>query len=216
MPRLDLLATVVVPRPRGCPFRCLDVQARAPLPPRWFKEFRFAVVRRGIVVRQRLDRQGRATAVDAVGTGGLVPLATSMGAGGDTNGTGYAVTDVLLCASSVEATDTMLHADPQATRDILVLHAQAMERMERLADARGRATVLARVAALLAALGDSLSPLRKTDEITSALQHSDLAALVGARHETVCRAVRTLEQRRVIARDGDGTRILDRDRLDAV
>ncbi len=216
MPRLNVLASVLPPRADACAFRCVSVQARAPLPPRWFKEFRFGVVRRGIIIRQRLDRQGRATAVDAVGTGGLVPLATTTGAGAETGATGYAATDVLLCACSGAATDAMMAGDTHATRDLLQLHAQAMDRMERLADARGRTTVIARVAAVFAALSDSLSPLRRTDVLTSAFQQSDLAALVAARQETVCRAVRALERRGVIARDADGTRIVDRDRLDAV
>ena len=42
-------------------------------------------MRRGIVLRQRLDAHGRAIAVDAVGAGGLVPLRMASGGADDTN-----------------------------------------------------------------------------------------------------------------------------------
>jgi hypothetical protein len=213
--RLNLLASATPPNVEPCLFRCVAVEARSPLPPRWFKELRFGVVRRGIVVRQRFDGQGCATAVDAVGTGGLVPLASSVVRSGDPVVTGYAATDAMLCVCTVEAADAMMATDARVAREVLELHRQAMERMERLGDARGRPNVLARVAATLAALVDCLSPLRATEVIPSELQHADLAALVAARQETVCRAVKTLERRGVIARDADGTRIVDRAALDA-
>jgi len=76
--------------------------------------------------------------------------------------------------------------------------------------------VVERVAATLLALVDSLSPFRRTEVISSDLQQTDLAALVSARQETVCRALRALERRGLIARDGDGIRIADRQRLEAV
>ena len=192
------------------------MRARAPLPPRWFKEFGLGVVRRGIVIRQRLDAHGRAIAVDAVGAGGLVPLSMAIARGDDSNMSGYAVTDVLLCAYPTDSMRVSLEVDRQTPHDVLHLHAQALARMERLIDARGRTTVVERVAAMLCALVDNLSPFRRTDVISADLQQADLAALVSARQETVCRALSALERRGLIARDGDGTRISDRRRLEAV
>ena len=216
MTRVDVLAAIIPPAACSCAFRSLAVRARAPLPPRWFKEFGLGVVRRGIVIRQRLDAHGRAIAVDAVGAGGLVPLAMAIGAGEDANVSGYAVTDVLLCASPTETMRTSMEVDRQTPRDVLRLHSQALDRMERLIDARGRMTVVERVAAMLCALVDNLSPFRKTEVITADLQQADLAALVSARQETVCRALCALERRGLIARDADGIRIADRRRLEAV
>src|SRR3974390_225948 len=76
-----------------CALRCVFVPARHPLPPRWFGTYALALVRRGIIVRQRLDAAGAATAVDVIGPGGAAPLADSEEA---TSG-GYAVDDALVC-----------------------------------------------------------------------------------------------------------------------
>lgn len=217
MPRVDVLASMIPPERGECAFRCLAVRARAPLPTRWFGAFGFGVVRRGIVIRRRLDAHGRAIAVDAIGAGGLIPMRAEE-AGierGDTNVSGYAVTDVLICACSEATLNASMDTDPKTPRDLLRLHSQAIERMERLIDARGRTTVVERVAAMLCALVDSLTPFRQTDAIAD-LQQSDLAALVSARQETVCRALRALERRGLVSRDTDGYRIADRHRLEAV
>src|SRR5262245_16121506 len=112
MARVDVLASMIPPRSSTCAFRCLSVRARAPLPPRWFKELGLGIVRRGIVLRQRLDAHGRAIAVDAVGAGGLVPLAMASGAGEDANIGGYAVNDVLLCACPVGTMRASMDLDP--------------------------------------------------------------------------------------------------------
>ncbi len=216
MTRLDVLASMIPPSTGTCAFRSLAVRARDPLPPRWFKEFGLGVVRRGIVFRQRLDAHGRAIAVDAVGAGGLLPLGMAIGGGEDANVSGYAVTDVLICACPKDAIRASMDVDRQIPRDVVRLQAQAIDRMEGLVDARGRMTVIERVAAMICALVDKLSPFRQTDVIPPDLHQSDLAALVSARQETVCRALCALERRGLIARDGDGIRIADRARLEAV
>jgi CRP-like cAMP-binding protein len=76
-------------------------------------------------------------------------------------------------------------------------------------------TVVERVAAMLCALVDNLSPFRQTDVIPGELHQVDMAALVSARQETVCRAMCALERRGLISRDGEGIRITDRRRLEA-
>jgi CRP-like cAMP-binding protein len=140
----------------------------------------------------------------------------AVGGGEDSSVGGYAVNDVILCACPTEPMQGSMATHPQTPRDVVRLQSQALDRMERLVDARGRMTVVERVAATLLALVDSLSPFRRTEVISSDLQQTDLAALVSARQETVCRALRALERRGLIARDGDGIRIADRQRLEAV
>lgn len=216
MSRIGVLAALIPPQVGICAFRCLSVRARAPLPMRWFEEFGLGVVRRGIVLRQRIDAHGRATVIDAVGAGGLVPLGMAVGGDEDATMGAYAVNDVLLCAGPADAFRTAMDSNSQTPRDVLQLHAQALHRMERLVHARGRMTVIERVAAMLAALVDCLSPLRKTDVISADVHQADLAALVSARQETVCRALRALEERGLIARNAEGIRIPDRQRLLAV
>ncbi len=216
MSRVGVLASLIPPQVVTCAFRCLSVRARAPLPMRWFEEFGLGVVRRGIVLRQRIDAHGRATVIDAVGAGGLIPLGMAVNADEDATLGAYAANDVLLCAGPADAFRIEMESNPQTPRDVLRLHEQAMHRMERLVHARGRMTVIERVAAMLAALVDCLSPFRQTDVITADVHQSDLAALVSARQETVCRALRVLEQRGLIARNADGIRIPDRQRLLAV
>ena len=216
MTSVDALAHMIPPQANACAFRSLAVRARAPLPSRWFREYGLGIVRRGIVLRQRLDSHGRAIAVDAVGPGGLVSLSMAVGGGEDSSDGGYAVNDVILCACPTEPMQGSMATHPQTPRDVVRLQSQALDRMERLVDARGRMTVVERVAATLLALVDSLSPFRRTEVISSDLQQTDLAALVSARQETVCRALRALERRGLIARDGDGIRIADRQRLEAV
>jgi CRP-like cAMP-binding protein len=215
MARVDVLASMIPPRAAVCAFRCLAVRARAPVPPRWFREFGMGIVRRGIIVRQRVDAHGRAIAVDIAGAGGLVPLAMAIG-GEDANASGYAIGDVLLCACTTDVMRASMDAERQTPRDVLHLHAQALDRMERLTDARGRMTVVERVAAMLLVLADHLTPLRPTEVVTADVQQTDLAALVSARQETVCRAMCALERRGLIARNVDGVRIVDRARLEAV
>jgi CRP-like cAMP-binding protein len=216
MTRVGVLASMIPPRAGACAFRSLAVRARAPLPQRWFRELGLGVIRRGIVVRQRVDAHGRAIAVDVVGAGGLIPLAMAAGGGDEPSVGGYAVNDVLLCACPLESMRASMGNDRQTPSDVVQLHAQALDRMERLVDARGRMTVTERVAAMLLALIDSLSPFRRADVVPADLQQSDLAALVSARQETVCRALCALERRGLIARDAEGVHVVDRRRLEAV
>ena len=211
-----VLAALIPPQVGICAFRCLSVRARAPLPMAWFEEFGLGVVRRGIVLRQRIDAHGRATVIDAVGAGGLVPLGVAIGDDDDATMGAYAVNDVLLCAGPADALRMAMDGDPQTPRDVLQLHAHALHRMERLVHARARLTVIERVAAMLVALVDCLSPLRQIDVISADLQQVDLAALISARQETVCRTLGSLERRGLIARDSEGIRIPDRQRLLAV
>jgi hypothetical protein len=177
---------------RPCALRSVTVAARAQLPARWFGAYALALVRRGVVVRQRIDAQGRATAVDVVGAGGLVPLDV-VGAHA-----AYAAVDTMLCLLPREHSDVAL-------KDALALHVATLDRVERVAEARARRSTRARVAGLLCAVADPVL----------ALQQRDLAALLALRHESVCRALRAFEREGMIARSSGALRIVDRARLEA-
>jgi CRP-like cAMP-binding protein len=197
----------------ACAFQCVTLAARDPIPQRWAEMYDFALVRRGILIRQRIDAHGRVTSVDAAGPGCLVLLAP---ADGTRDATGYAASDAMLCLCMNEVADAALGIEESCARDLVRMQRQAMERMERLADARGRPTADGRVAALLCALADWLAPMRRSDDVPSGLQQRDLAELVGVRHETVCRSLRTLEARGLITRMRDEIRIADRKALEQV
>jgi DNA-binding IclR family transcriptional regulator len=96
------------------------------------------------------------------------------------------------------------------------LYTQTLDRLERIAQARSRPSALARVAALLTALADTLSPPRRLPCIPAALQQRDLAALLAMRHESVCRAIQDLAREGLVRRDHEGLHLRDRERLEAV
>jgi CRP-like cAMP-binding protein len=194
-----------------CALRCLFVPARHPLPPRWYGAYGLALVRRGILVRQRLDAAGSAIAIDAVGPGGAAPMLES----GDATSGGYAADDVLVCLVPRRALRGAVDAGAPAAPHVVSLHAAALERVERIADARGRPTALGRVAALLCVLADTLAPPRRLDTVPVALQQRDMAALLSMRHESVCRALGVLLRRRWVARGADGIELLEREHLEA-
>ena len=204
------LGTLVDSATSRCALRCLFVAARHPLPPRWFGAYGLALVRRGILVRQRVGACGSAVAVDAIGPGGAAPLLDS----GEATSGGYAADDALVCLIPKSALRGALDAGAPSASYIVTLHLAALERVERIADARGRTTATGRVAALLCALADTLALPRRLDTVPAALQQRDMAALLAMRHESVCRALGVLEGRRWLARGGDGIRVTDRARLE--
>ncbi|MFW6023663.1 MAG: Crp/Fnr family transcriptional regulator [Myxococcota bacterium] len=199
----------------SCRFRCVALTARRPVPGHWFSSYRLGLVRRGVLVRQRVDRQGRVTAVDAAGPGCLFVLGEPAEASTASVSTGYAATDLLVCLLSRETLEQSL-AEADTGRDLIQMQDAALERVERLADARGRSTAEARVAAVLCTLADTLSPPRQRDRIPADFQQRDVANLAGIRHETVCRTLGELERRGSVLRDSDGLQILDRELLEAL
>ena len=202
----NVLSAMVQEAPSGCLLGCASVPARGMLPESSAAPPGLALVRRGIVVRQRVDASGSATAIDAVGPGGLLPLRDG----------GYAATDVLFCAIPPRDLAETLESSIATAHDVIRLLSHALERVERIADARGRKTAAGRVAALLGALVDMLSPYRRYDLVPVGLRQRDLAALLAIRHESVCRELRTLESSGAVARVTEGIRIIDRAKLDAV
>ncbi len=170
------------------------------------------MVRRGVLVRQRLDANGSATAVDAIGPGGAAPVPEA----GEATTTAYAAGDALVCLCAKPALTAAVDAGAPTAGQVVGLHMAALDRIERIAEARSRGTALARVAAVLCALADTLSPPRRLDVIPASLQQRDLAELLALRHESVCRAFGVLERRRAIRRSQEGTHIVDRALLEAV
>jgi CRP-like cAMP-binding protein len=199
----------LVEQPSGCAFRCLSIAAREPLPLSWRREYGLALVRRGIVVRQRLDAQGRATAIDVVGPGGAFPI-TDEGDGT----TGYAVDDAMLCLCPSPVLDATVDGGSKGARAVVRAQAAVLTRVERIAEARGRASAEARIAALLVTIADTLCD-RPLTSVPAAIQQRDLAALVAMRHESVCRVIAALSKRVVIERTPQGLRIADRAALEA-
>lgn len=191
----------------SCAFQCASVSARAPIPSRWSDDYELALVRRGILIRQRIDPSGGVTSVDAVGPGCLLRLP-----GGEASATGYAASDALVC---LLPHDILARAE-EAPWDLVRLQQQSIERMERFADARGRTSAESKVAALLSTLADSVAPCRDGDAVPSGIQQRDMAELVSLRHETVCRALRALEERGAIDRGRDQIRIVDRAMLASI
>jgi CRP-like cAMP-binding protein len=210
--RLSVFAPLVLED--GCRFKCLAVPARNTMPGFWASDYRMALVRRGVFIRQRVDREGRTTSVDAAGPGCMFPL------GGATEtttsmATGYAATDVLVCLCPPDALGRSLDRR-EVSDDLIHLQEAALERVERFAEARGRSSAEARIAAVLITLADTLSPPRTRDRIPADLQQRDIARLAGLRHETVCRLLGDLERRGAVRRCREGLRLEDRPALEAV
>ncbi len=211
--RQDAFPDLVGMTAGACAFQRVTLEPRVPIPGRWYGRYALGLVRRGVLVRQRVDSVGRATAIDAAGPGCLVPL-------GHVDGAlavgGYAATRVLVCLLPADVLPNARGKDDSTAPDLVRLQLEALERVERIADARGRASVDERVAALLLALSDALAPPRGGAPIPSGIQQRDMAALLGVRHESVCRTLRKLEGRGAIARVPEALRIIDRAALEAV
>jgi CRP-like cAMP-binding protein len=194
---MDLFEDLLPNTRQSCAFRVVNVAERETLPHSWFGKFALGLVRRGILVRQRIDEEGVATAIDVVGPGGAILLTDKGGAA-----SGYAVSESMVCLCPDEKLN---HCSALPTAlDMVRLHASALERMDRLADARNRPNAHARVAALLGTLAEVLTPPRRLDVIPSQLQRRDLAALLGLRHESVSRTLSDLERDGVVKRTPDG------------
>lgn len=184
-----------------CALQCVAVEDRAQLPPEWFERYAFGIVRRGVVVRERVSGPtGERTAVDAAGPGAYLPLRS--GRTRDASG-GYAASRVLLCLYPRPTFEPAAHGS-EAASDLLGLQGDAIERLERIADARGRASGPEKVAAMLEVLGETVTQRDGSPRLLSNLQQRDLAALLQLRPETVSRALRRIEAGEPEAGDGEG------------
>ena len=178
--------------PKRCPMVVQPVEARHTLPSVWAERHPFAIVRRGWVMRFRADGRGNQTAVDVAGSGALVPLRSSS-APRDRRRCASPASRTLLCFCP-EGDVAPSRGDASTAYDLVQLHREALERVERIADARGREGARAKVAALLATLADLRTDASPTPgRLPEGLQQRDIAALLQIRPETVCRALRALE-----------------------
>jgi CRP-like cAMP-binding protein len=200
-----------------CQLRSLAIEARRSVPQAWYDTYSFALVRRGFLIRQRMDAQGRLSAVDAVGPGGGFPIEASSSADpGRSVSTGYAVTRQLICAVEPHPVESALAQGGDTARDVHLLQREALYRMERLADARARATLRSRVAALLCALADTLvRAAPEPDWLPASFLQRDLASLLSIRQESLSRTLGQFAKQRWIERDAEGTRLLSRAALEA-
>jgi hypothetical protein len=196
----------------ACGFDSLAIEPRSPLPPAWLSRYSFAMVRRGYLIRQRTDAAGRTTAIDAVGPGCCFPLGK-----GDGNTSGYALTRALVCLSDEETLRRGLVEGGPSAADVHQLDSEAISRLERLADARGRPGAAGKVAALLCTLADTLKPNGQIEaRIPLEFLQRDLAALLSIRHESVCRVMRDFTKRALVSREPDGLRLANREALQAL
>ncbi|QQR90727.1 MAG: Crp/Fnr family transcriptional regulator [Myxococcales bacterium] len=188
-----------------CLFRYESLAPRDQLPPAWFERFAFGLVHSGTVIRQRIDANGNATSVDIACAGALLPLHWPLShTQEDISSSGYAVSQLNVCLLPLEWFEKQIDSNHQIEHDLLRLQSEAMERMERLGDARNRGSVQEKLATLLCALADTL---KLETLLPEGLQQKDLAVLLGARHETVCRVLKDFEQRGAILRSKDGMQI---------
>jgi CRP-like cAMP-binding protein len=160
-----------------------------------------------VLVRTRSGRQGSAVAIDCVGPGAGLPLAAARG------DVGYAATDALVCLYPRMGMDAALTTERGTARDVIALISRALDRVERLAEARGGATLDARVASVIAVIAETSSPPHRRERLPIGLQQRDLARLAGVRHESFCRALGRLERSGIVRRETDGLWIRDHEAL---
>ena len=207
--RMGLLRSMIGETKFTCMFETVSVEGRAFTPTSWADRHAFGLVRRGVLIRQRLDETGSATAIDAAGPGCYFPLNADRASAS----CGYAATDLIVCLCPRAVLRRALAESGSANQDLMQLQLDALARVERLAQARGGKTVHRRVASLLRVLSETLSPPRTRDRLPSGLQQRDMAKLLGVRHETLCRVLRALEEDGAIERSPDGILLVDRSKL---
>jgi CRP-like cAMP-binding protein len=217
--RKRILSELIGESSACCHFESLAIEAREAIPLRWFGRFSFGIVRRGVLIRQRSDAHGRVTAIDVVGPGGAFPIEAREGDDGQVStSAGYAVTRALICVAPEEAISSALRKGGEDALDLHKVQRESLYRMERIADARGRATVAGRVAALLCAIADTLPRHGQSarNDIPPGFMLRDLAMLISVRHESVCRVLGDFAKQELVAQVEGGMHILDRKGLESV
>lgn len=186
-----------------CRFVKGTIAARAQVPTNWAERYAFALVRRGVVIRTRATADGPSVAIDCAGPGAVLPFPVGAVE------VGYAATDVLVCLYEREGLEHTLASDPVASREVYDGFVAALDRVERLAEARGQPKADERVARVISVVADTLSPPVRREQLPSGLQQRDLARLAGVRHESFCRILGKLERAGAIERR-DGALHIDK------
>lgn len=193
-----------------CRFVKARVQPRAPIPTAWAESYALVLVRRGVIVRTRAPKHGPSVPIDCAGAGSVLSLTEH------TVEIGYAATEVLVCLHPRNGLDEALARDKDMARDVILGLSATLERVERLAEARGQATVDERVARVLVVVAETLAPPHRRELLPSGLQQRDLARLAGVRHESFCRSLGKLERAGLVKREPEGLRIERHDDLVAL
>lgn len=192
-----------------------SIDAREVLPSDWFTRFEFGIVRSGVIIRQCVATDETTTAIDAVGPGGLIPLRilaadaehSAAGALGlHSRGRG--------CFAATDSVITLFSSPSFENRELVRLCASTIARMERIADARNRSSIAARVATLLCVLSDELTE-EKSGRVPDLYQR-DIAALINARHESVSRVLSQFQRKGWVERVERVLRISQRAELESV
>lgn len=210
--RGDILKALIGDTTHECAFDTQSIEARAQLKLTSLNPGDLVMVRRGMLIRTRMDASGHAIAVDALGSGAsfVVPEDTERSCA-------YAVDRTLYCTISGPSLLAGLRPDDAGLSDLHELHRAIQARLERFSDARGRATVRARVAATLCTLADTMSPPQgRRAQLPSALLQRDIAALASTRHESVCRILREFSESGLVEHGPDGINILNHEGLNAI
>jgi len=207
--RLGVLRELVGRTKHECSFETANIEARSFVPSSWADRHAFGLIRRGVLIRQRLDEGGVAIAVDAAGPGCMFPIDPAR-QGGASVACDYAATDLIVCLCPRRVVEDVLDESTTVGRDLLKLQGGALNRVERIAQARGARNARAKVSSLLMALCDTLSPPRTREGLPPGLQQRDMSKLLGIRHESFCRVLTQLEDDGAIARDAGVTSIVDR------
>lgn len=212
-----ILAGLLDDSVNACGFDSVVLEARDPVPSSWPRKYGLALVRRGYLIRLRGDPAGHTTAIDAVGPGCAFPIGLGEGVDGEDPELGYAVGRTLVCLCTPPTLEGGLVGGGTTAVDLHRLLIEGIQRMERLADARGRSSAASKVAALLCTLADTLRPGSPTGcELPADFLQRDLAALLSIRHESVCRVLRSFIDQGLVARDAEGMHLLDRARLESL
>jgi CRP-like cAMP-binding protein len=210
----DSLESLIGDGAGAVPFESLSIEARESAPAAWWSRYSFAVVRRGYLIRARIAPDGKRTSIDAVGPGCCFPIDRNAMVQGKPAGAAYAVTRALLSMCDEETFTRALGAGGTMVLQLNRLEREAFARMERLADARGRASAASKVGALLCTLADTLRPGQDDHRIPTEFLQRDLAGLLSIRHESVCRVMRDLTKRGLIERVDRSIVLKDPSQLD--
>ncbi len=171
-----------------CALASASLEPRTSLAPSALDRHAFAVVRRGTVLRERVDADGQRSTVDVVGPGGLVPLHASTDRD---RASVRASSRVVLCLYREPVLDE--NVDRVTLSDLLALTQETVDRLESIAAARALSSAAAKVRALLEALARAFPSRVDGRGVALGLAQRDIADLLHLRAETVCRSMRRLE-----------------------
>ena len=199
-----------------CRFETVTIEARAPFLLPSDSSFRLGLVRRGVLLRERPGRAERRVGVDVVGTGHAFYLDPSSASEAPVH-LGYAVTRTLLCLCRDAALTDGLGESGRTAVELHELAMQALSRVERLSEARGRSDANARLAALLCVLADTLCTRGGAQtRLPDGLQQRDFARLLSILQESACSTLSLLSVRGLMHHRPTVIELLDRAALEAL